>query len=121
MEDVRLRRYIANLTIESMTKWTEWWDELGPVKADEKHNRYMARLENLWKTVRNIRTRRRQIIKMEKEVYGRVITSDRATELLVSMAKMEIAEDLHFFERSRAPRTLDMAKKKKTRAAPYTC
>ena len=63
---------------------------------------------------------RRQIIKMEKEVFGRVVTSDRATELLVKMAKLKISEDPDLFERSMYQRILDMAKKKKTRPAPYT-
>ena len=49
-----------------------------------------------------------------------MIKSDRATELLVSMAKMEILEDPDFFERSVAPGTPDMAKKRKARPAPYT-
>ena len=49
---------------------------------------------------------------MEMEVYGRMVTLDKSTELLVKFAKLRISDDPRCFERSTYQKVLDVVKKK---------
>lgn len=112
VEDTRIRQQINNLTQDFMTKFVEWLEILGPVKANEKHNQYIEHLENLRKVIKGIRARRWVIVEREWEVLGQVVSSDTGTELLVKMAKMRIADDMDHFKRTTFQKVSAIVKKR---------
>ena len=103
-----------------MSQFIEWLEVLGPVRANEKHDHYIENLECLRKLVKEIRARRQLIVEQEREEFGRVVSHDTGTELLIKMAKLQISDDPDLLKRSTFQKVSAIVKKRVARVAPWT-
>lgn len=101
-----------------MNNFVDWIDVMGPIWANKKHDRYVLSLENLRNLIKVVRSKRREIIKMEMEMFGKIVSSGKGAEKLVRLAKVNLVADPDCFERSTYQKMKDMVKKRMAAAIP---